>query len=362
MPFWIERAPSVGLLSDGRTWIGGIIRLLTLVLPSFADNWVQIYADNPAYFLILVGMIVLLLFAGSRIERGLRDKARAIWHVATAPGPPPAPPRRPSRLENIRNSRLYQRAIQRFKWKFLPDWVVAPLIVFFLLWLGLAAYSQAALPFMENRLCKSAGSDVAQVHLSERNFRTSDTCSASFGAVTEGRRYVVRLNVAEPWYDSSVPATPEGLAAGDLPWGLGYLAAPFRRVIDASFLQPMIEIRRPGQRRWFDLIQIHPLSVRRVGDSPTLYEAEFTASRSGELFMFVNDAMIPVPGIGQFDHGYFYSSSGFGPREQRGNRGTACVTVAWANPPPGESPQPRPGAGTRAGHGLQQGARLSHCG
>jgi uncharacterized protein (DUF2235 family) len=358
MPFWIERAPSVGLLSDGRTWIGGIIRLLTMVLPGFADSWVQIYADNPAYFLILVGAILLLLFAGSRIERGLRDKARRVWQAATAQGPPPAPPSRPSRVERFRNSRLYQGAVQRFKWKFLPDWVFAPLIVVFLLWLGLAAYTQAALPFAESRLCESAGSDVAQVNGSPREFRTAEPCSESFGAVTEDRRYLVRFNVVDPWYDSSIPTSPEGLAAGELPWGLGYLAAPFRRVIDASFLQPMIEIRRPGQsRRWFDRIQIHPLSVRRVGDSPTLYEAEFTAPRSGELFMFVNDAMIPGPGIGKFDHRYFYRSSGFGPVDQRGNRGSACVTVAWADPPAGQAP-PAPATPAPAGPICSKGRPL----
>ncbi len=41
--------------------------------------------------------------------------------------------------------------------------------------------------------------------------------------------------------------------------------------------------------------------------------------------MFVNDAMIPLAGL--LDYHYFYESSGLGPADTRGNRGSACVTV-----------------------------------
>lgn len=61
-----------------------------------------------------------------------------------------------------------------------------------------------------------------------------------------------------------------------------------------------------------------------------LYRAEFEAARTGELFLFVNDAMIPSRrkwfGV---DYRYFYEAAGTG--TARGNRGTACVRIERAN-------------------------------
>jgi hypothetical protein len=66
--------------------------------------------------------------------------------------------------------------------------------------------------------------------------------------------------------------------------------------------------------------------VRQVGDSRTLFRADFRAPRSGELFLFVNDAMLPFRNV-QFNYRYFYETSGTDHAGTLGNRGSACVTV-----------------------------------
>jgi hypothetical protein len=45
--------------------------------------------------------------------------------------------------------------------------------------------------------------------------------------------------------------------------------------------------------------------------------------------------MIPLTGSqgGQYNYRYFYEASGGGPLNERGNRGTACVTVESADAP-----------------------------
>ena len=53
LPLFVAQLPSPFIFADGRTGIGGIIRLLTIVLPAFASEWVDVYADNPFYFLLL---------------------------------------------------------------------------------------------------------------------------------------------------------------------------------------------------------------------------------------------------------------------------------------------------------------------
>jgi uncharacterized protein (DUF2235 family) len=326
LPLVVAKLPNPPFLADGRTWIGGIIRLLTLVLPSFAGKWVEVYANNPFYFLLLAVVIVVFLTIGTGLERTLRDEARRVWK-GTIEGALTAEPRA-SWVQKFRNSPYYQRFVQLFKWYFLPDWVVAPLIVVLASWLGLAVYAQSALPFLENgrSLCQPSPGGVAEITSVWRDFHTRDVCSGSFGQVVEKKSYIVTFDVVEPWFDSSIATTPEGIRVGDFPLGLGYLAAPFRRVIDARYLQPVLEVRpTDGEHRIGGNAQIYPLTVRPVGNSEILYRAEFVAPRTGELFLFANDAMIPL--AGKYDYRYFYERSGPDKQQAGGNRGSACVTV-----------------------------------
>jgi uncharacterized protein (DUF2235 family) len=333
LPLVIGRLPRPPILHDGRTWIGGVIRLLTIVLPSFAGQLVEVYADNPFYFLLVAGVILVLLAVGTRIEQTLRDDARRVWRLALEGQVLES---RTSWLQTFRNSRRYQRFVQRFKWYVLPDWIVAPLTVILFGWMAFAAYAQAALPFLENGtvLCQPSGPGVPEIIRVAHDFHTRNVCSESFGLVREGHRYIVTFDVGDPWYHSSLAASPEGISAGQFPAGLGYLAAPFKRVIDAHYLQPLFEVRSTDDSRWIagGNIQIYPLSVRQVGDSRTRFRADFTAPREGELFLFVNDAMIPLAGPrwGRYDYHYFYQSSGTKPGEL-GNRGSACVTIEAAD-------------------------------
>jgi hypothetical protein len=240
-----------------------------------------------------------------------------------------------SRLQRFRNNHRYQRFLHAFKWRFLPDWVVTPVILLLMVWLGLAVYAQTRLPMLEHSdLCRSAAGTVSDISVTTLDFRTRELCSASFGLVRQDERYVVLLDVVEPWFDGDLAATPEGLPAGAFPWGLGYLAAPLRRVVDANYLQPLIEIRQTENGRSFlgSNVHIYPLQTRPVADSRTMYRAEFVAPRTGELFLFANDAMLPSRSgwLGR-DYRYFYEASGTGPEEERGNRGSACVRVERAN-------------------------------
>ena len=126
LPIIVERLPRPLILTDGRTWIGGVIRLLTVVLPAFADEWVEVYANNPFYFLLLTGLILLLLRVGTRLERTLRDDARRVWRLTLEGGLSTTPT---SWVQTFRDNRHYQRFVQLFKWYVLPDWVFAPVTV-----------------------------------------------------------------------------------------------------------------------------------------------------------------------------------------------------------------------------------------
>ena len=68
-----------------------------------------------------------------------------------------------------------------------------------------------------------------------------------------------------------------------------------------------------------------------------MYRAEFEAERDGELLLFANDAVLP------FSPRYFYERTGRPAPGQRGNTGTACVTIQradLASQPPGAAHSP----------------------
>ena len=330
MPLFAGYLDNAPLLNDGRTWIGAIIQLLTLVLPSFASPWIDVYANHPFYFLLAGSVVLILLAVGNGLEHRLRDRARAMWRAELTEGVPAAAE---TRVQRFRNSRGYQRGIQIIKWRLLPDFVIAPLAILLIGYVLLGGYTQAWLAFAESdtRFCSSPKTAPPPIDKASAAIATSDLCSATFGTVRKGTRYRVTFDLAgtstqsrEAWADASVPASPLGVPSSEFPNSFGYVGVPLRRVITAHYLQPLFEVReRTGKGLPSTTVSIYPLAMRRVEGSETLFRAEFDAAETGDLFIFVNDSVLPfTKGFRGYDERFFY----------RNNHGLATVTVEAAGP------------------------------
>ena len=322
MPMWADKVREAPVLGDGRNWIGGLIRLLSLFLPGFLEPWLNTFADNALYFLLLAAAVVGVMKYSSSCELRLRDRARYIWRRAVRVGEPPGDAPAPTRLQRFRNDPRYQRIVQNVKWRILPDGVILPITAGLGAWLLAGSVTQIVLPFLESgtRLCAMAGSDIPELTTTRIEFSLRQTCAPASVRVKEGQRYTVAFEVVNEWHDSHYKTTPLGLKAGEMKWGLGYLGVPFRRVIKARYLQPAIEIRR---RKMFGLnsVHIYPLELQQEGDNGFAYRGSFEAKRDGELLLFANDGVLP------FNLKYFYEQSG----TPKGNAGTACVTLQRAD-------------------------------
>ena len=328
MPVWVSLVPAPAVLSDGRTWLGNVIRLATWFLPGFLNFWIDTYANNSVYFLALSVVVGLVMAYSSRCELTLRDRARRIWHEATTIGGPAGEEPAPTGLERFRNAPKYQRGVQIFKWTVLPNMVVAPLMALVGLWVIAGVGVQTRLPWLESgtSLCAPTGGSLPELTRRQVDFSTRSTCVPIGASVVKGTTYLVTFDVVDPWRDGQTAASPSGVAAADLGWGRGYLGAIFRRIIDAGYLQPAIEIRPLPRAFALDNVYIYPLSPVQDGHG-SVYQAEFKAQRSGELLMFANDAVNP------FDVRAFYENSGLSGGDDGGNRGTACVTIRRADLP-----------------------------
>ncbi len=172
-------------------------------------------------------------------------------------------------------------------------------------------------------------------------FATHDACWASGLVLEKGARYRIRLDLGEEWFDGGHRADPGGFdsdtAVHVLGWGLkqswrGKWFQPIARIgergNDEYLLEPVAPFsQRDGYKgRWHASDPCLPLDANTAKtaavNEPTPADrrsmiAEITARRTGELFLYVNDAL-PLVG----DRACF----------TRNNRGTAKVSVERVSP------------------------------
>jgi uncharacterized protein (DUF2235 family) len=324
MPLWVDHVVNPPVLADGRTWVGGIIRMLTLVTPGMAHGLIDTAADNAFWFLLLVAAIAALMLWSNSLERRMRQQARVVWRAmlkVDGPGPERTDP---SWVERLRTARLYRGAFRLLKWQILPA-VTAVALLVLLGWLLVGLSAQLLLPRLERgeALCPRR-SATQPLQVATLDLPTDVPCRSSGFLVRSQARYVVELDVTERWEDGGVAATPLGLSAGDL--GLaGFVGVPLRRMIGANYLQPIMVIRRgPGRLQWADRVHMEPLVLEQSVNRPSRWRGSFIAPRGGELMLFVNEAVLPF-GL-PVDH--FYAG------RAHGNAGAARVTIRLVDPPP----------------------------
>ncbi len=172
-------------------------------------------------------------------------------------------------------------------------------------------------------------------------FRTNSMCHATGLWLIAGREYRIVLEMKDPWFDKGERSDIAGFAAASLPH---YLASPLKRWWWENWFQPVARIGRVGNYEH----ALHPAAPLPVADfsgcrgsvswqaimdipapaSPQFMNtekaceikyhvasssrliADITADASGELFLYVNDAVL-------FEWSGFYHN----------NSGTAAVTV-----------------------------------
>jgi uncharacterized protein (DUF2235 family) len=309
MPLWLASAGE-RICSDSRCVLGTIFGWLRYVLPGFAEPWIEAFSAGPGWTVVFLALILIFLNFGRIAERRLRDGTRMLWKEALA-GDVRPDPRKPL-VRRLRTDPSYQGILGFLKWQVLP-FVFGLMMLALLTWAVALAAAQLRLSVGEGR-----GLFCHRDPPSEANFHTADPCNRIGVKVGRGHTYEIRFYVQEEWQDGSGKAgvtTPEGLEASRFPYKLGYIAAPFRRVINARYLQPLAAVSRPTDK--FPAVHITALAPVAAGNNE--WVSEFTAPATGQLSLFANDAVPPWP----FDAAHFYRGSNLSR-----NRGTACVAIS----------------------------------
>jgi hypothetical protein len=292
--------------------------LLTLGdwLPSFAGGWVEAYASRPGVFLVLATTLALLLGHTTRTEQALRDRMRALFALSMSPHASAAEElsaqeRAAGFVWRLRKSAGYQRALQAMKWRASPG--IAAAVIYLVIismtgavLLSLAHRSQLAWVERAGDFCRdSTPTDL---------FATSDMCWRVPGVgVQAGQRYLLKIEVVEPWKDGDIVTSPQGFSSSELPWWMRVPAALMRRSVSDPWFRPLLRVTSPcGDTSAF---LAAPMTLADFSDE--LYVGEFTPPIGGRVWLSVNDAVFLWGG----DPGFFY-------RGRVGlNQGLARVTV-----------------------------------
>jgi hypothetical protein len=129
--------------------------------------------------------------------------------------------------------------------------------------------------------------------------------------VEKDRRYHLSITIGtkENWKDGEDIKPGLSGFGRELMTPSMYPGVLFRRYIREPWFKPIARIGSQGSDEYL----LAPVDPPSPGQPLTRLDAEITARRSGELFLFVNDAVLPVPKSWQV----FYNN----------NQGTATVPI-----------------------------------
>jgi uncharacterized protein (DUF2235 family) len=301
----LKSLPPSDEFSSPVRWLSDMIRLAGSFLPAIADPWLNGYARSPLTFATLVVILAVLTITGVRLAARIKSDMGAIWQKSVSGVVVEGDP--DSWIYRLRTSRAYIAAKKSWKFQVGPG-----LSALFFVYAGLMLLNHLAYIALDDAgfVCaESVGaSRMNKGETRTFSFDARSICSATGVLLENGGRYAITIKSREPaWYDRAIPTTPAGFysldAPGLMPKIAMVLALPMRR-----------ELIRP----WFRMVA----RTGSVGGEESFLDPDpkdhsidevLRATRDGELFLFVNDAVIGVPGL----EGVFYSN----------NIGTADVTI-----------------------------------
>jgi uncharacterized protein (DUF2235 family) len=287
-----HKSPAFAEYSSYLRPISDVIRLAGSFIPTdFANFWIDEYARSPSWFLTGLAALILFITLNSRMGSSTADQMRGLWK-ASFDGELDAPTGA-TWAHSIRTNKLYVWLHSFARRRVLP--AVSAVLLLYLL---ITTTSHVAFNFLDAAgfTCIEASNSDELTRLRpgqtvEREFATSNLCQSMKVLLERNGQYVIQFDSTASFRDVGVIDGSKGFASSDLP-----------SLYDRVKFTLATPLRRELFRPWFRV-------VARFGGSggeETFLDPDFTdirwisekvrATRDGELFIFVNDAVIGIPG------------------------------------------------------------------
>jgi uncharacterized protein (DUF2235 family) len=302
----LKSLPASDEFSSPVRWLSDLIRLIGSFLPSVADPWLNGYARSPITFTCIVMVLIVLTVSGARLSAQIKSEMSAVWQDSVVAGRVAA-----GSPENwiywLRTSRPYVAAKHHWKFHLGPG-----LSAIFFVYAGFMVINHVTYILIDDAglVCSDTGSAIRLTKGETRkvDFNVSSVCSATGVQLEAGGRYFISIKPRDAyWRDWNIDTSPSGFYSLDAP-----------TIWQKAFMVLAVPMRRELIRPWFRMVA----RTGGVGGEESFLDPDpkdhsieevLRATRDGELFLFVNDAVVGVPGF----EGVFYSN----------NVGTAEVTI-----------------------------------
>ena len=327
-------------------WLSDVVRVIGAYLPPAATPWRDGYARDPGRFIVVSLVLAGMLLWGSWLAARIQSWMGFYWQKSlnsqlADPGEPK------DLIYRVRTSPVYVAIHAGLKKSVAPAF-----FAFLFVYLGLALTSHVLFniqddlgwvcqerpvtyehdPKHPNRIKvsdykglvnlqsgetilmsgRTAAGKLQAADLSSRpEFKTSELCQSMGVWVERNGRYLIKFDSTEDFKDAEIEASE----------GFYSLEAP--SFMQKALLAAGLPLRRELIRPWFRVVaRIGGKGGEEIFLDPDLtdkflIDETITATRDGELFLFVNDAVIGIPGFDSYFHKWFYDN----------NRGSTKVTI-----------------------------------
>ena len=234
------------------------------------------------------------MLLGKWLDRKKQARMIAIWHPTAALDPAF------SCLHNFRESKTYQGTLRFIKKHLLP-FFFGMAVLATIAFVSISGVSRIYFSIADSYgvFCsveaKAQASAITSEYAGPLMFDPSDPCWPSGLAAEKGATYRVVMNIADTmgdWKDGALEADLQGNLQDHNPI-IATLALPAKRYFRENYYKPVARIRTRAENRKAgqDEYVLNPtfLSSKKRYDCLV---SDFTAQSSGELFLFVNDAII----------------------------------------------------------------------
>jgi hypothetical protein len=287
-------------------FVSRTVRLVGALLPASAGWWLDAFASNPSLFVAGVAALVMCMTAGVMLGSRINDAMHGIWQQILRDRETPRGDVPRTLVHWLRTHPRY-RAVHSVMKRHVVPFVSAVA----LLSLGLAVVSHVAFDIDDalGTFCHESAELVRlsapAVPVRKDGFAAASMCWATGIELVEDRRYRVTITRSNEWHDrATLVADVSGVEIGELPslWDRVRLFAgvPLRRVLNRPWFRPIARIGATGADEYpLDPDTRPGLSGAAASgaDAPNVLVAEIKARRTGELFLYVNDAVVGVRGL-----------------------------------------------------------------
>jgi hypothetical protein len=275
-----------------------LIDLVGAFLPSFVKPWLDAFRNTPGRFLGGVIAVGVLMYASGWMQGHIRDLMRQIWRTPGAAAAKPS-----GFVYRLRSAGPYQAFFYLLK-----HWIL-PAIFAFLIFIGLAYATLVlinrisfAVMDLTGHVCTASPATQPVGASGKATIDIAKLCNATRLAVEQGRSYRLTLVVTESWEDGhkfgetdperakGIETDPQGFGFDKASWQMD-LGAPIRRLVGSNWFATVLRI---GNRGFGEIVPTYQRHWSPQGEAS--FVTTFKARKTGELFVYVNDAVIGVPG------------------------------------------------------------------